>query len=147
MILRISILVLLALTSCRSTVTELRGGREWTVETRSLGPWELTRSETPAPTVWQQRRAAVTALAPRGGWLITIGAVLACLGVALALYSSIPAVDRVAIIGTTIGAGLIAAGLFLVGLAFLLCLLPVIIPLSVVIILYWRASHGNNATT
>jgi hypothetical protein len=110
-------LCLLCLAGCRSTVTELRDGKPWTIETRNFCGLELARSEMPAPTLSERKAEAVLALVPRGGWLLTCGGLLACAGLALAFYSQSLTVDRLALSAAAIGGGVAAWGLFLMGIA------------------------------
>ncbi len=113
------LVVALCLAGCASTVTEIRGGRPWTIETRSIGPIVLTRSEYPQPSTADLNRQRIADLVPRGGWIITAGAILAMLGLLGGLYVTAPALHHIASVVMVIGGALMAAGIWLIGVGML----------------------------
>jgi CHASE2 domain-containing sensor protein len=79
----------------------------------------LSTEEYPQQTQWQIGMARVGSLVPRGGWLITIGAVASIAGLLVGLYTTAPAVHHISSIVILAGGALIGAGLLLIGIGML----------------------------
>ena len=112
-------IIALLLTGCASTRVEMREGKPWTIETRDFLGMELSRQEHQELTQWQIGKAKIGSLVPRGGWLITVGAVAAIAGLLVGLYTTAPAVHHISSIVILAGGALIGAGLLLIGIGML----------------------------
>lgn len=113
------LLLPMMLSGCTSTVTEIRDGKAWQVETVDFAGLELSRTEEPVKTSWQLSVAQVGKLVPRGGWLVTVGAVLAVAGLLAGLYVTAKPLQHVFSLVLLAGVVLIGAGLFLMGIGML----------------------------
>lgn len=112
---------------CRSITTEIRDGKPWVVEEVTAWPFTLSHKEYPKPTPKEQeaedKRELENTWASRGMWLVAIGGLVSCCGIALALYSQVKLVDKIAILASCFGAAAAVWGLILVGVAWHLSLL------------------------
>jgi hypothetical protein len=124
---------------CMSSVTEMREGKPWTIETRSICGLKISRNEAPLPTAKERRIAQIEKMIPRGGWIITAGALLFTCGIAVAFWSKSTAIDDLAYGGAVVGIAAISAGMIMIGIAKVLTTWIIAIPVCMLVVFYiWK---------
>lgn len=113
----------LLLSGCLSSYIEIRDGVPYKVDVRKFCGMELSRSESKVLTTREaatkRKSEAMSALVPRGGWMLTIGLVAAAAGVAVGLIATAKLYQTVAGAIAITGGVVAASGLMLMGIGLI----------------------------
>lgn len=89
-------------------------------------------------TPGEERNDVITILMKNGMWIVTIGSVIAAIGIAIGIYTQNPFIDRIAWPVAMIGGCSSAAGVVLMGLSLYFTLIIGILLLLGIVYAWWR---------
>ena len=119
----IVILASILISGCLSQYVEYRAGLPYKVVVRRVCGVEVSRSESKVLTTGEKAKVrkseAMSALVPRGGWMLTIGLVAGAAGIAVGLIATAKLYQSIAGAVAACGGVLAASGLVLMGIGLI----------------------------
>lgn len=134
------LLLLLCLTGCTtvSTIKPMDDGRDIKVtEVKFLGV-VVDSTEEIIPTPAEERNGVITELMKNGMWIVTIGSLIAAVGIAIGIYTQNPFIDRIAWPVAVIGGCSSGAGVILMGLSLYFTIIIAILFVAGIAYAWWR---------